>query len=504
MNQSILSLLLLLLGLQTVYGQAVQDQLPEFQLDKNEVEAQLRFIASDELMGRRTGSVGNNIAARFIASHLEALGYRSPKGADHYFQRINFAASHPPLEGSLQLGAKSFTLGKDLIILQGEKKVIKAEAVYADYGWVDEAGGRNDYQDLDVDGKVVVVLSGLPDSNDPTAVFAAMTTKRKLAAERGAVALIEVYTLSYPWKFFRNFFSRERIEPMDEPSPEGLIHAWIQAADKSEIEALKNEGNLSVELASGAGSFKSLASQNVIGVLEGTDAKLKNEYLLLTAHYDHVGTGKQGGGAFGPQDSIFNGARDNGMGVVALLAGAEALAKERPKRSVIILAVTAEEMGLLGSQYYAEHPLIPLEKTIFNLNTDGAGYNTTQGAGIIGWDRTGTNEWVEKGLAAFGLEVIPDPAKEQNLFDRSDNVSFARQGVPCLTFSPGFKAFDQALMKNYHQVSDEADTVDFTYLLKFAQSFAHTARLIANADERPEWVAGDKYEAKGKALYEGN
>ena len=291
---------------------------------------------------------------------------------------------------------------------------------------------------------------------------------------------------------------------MDEPSPEGLIHAWIQAADKSEIEALKNEGNLSVELASGAGSFKSLASQNVIGVLEGTDAKLKNEYLLLTAHYDHVGTGKQGGGAFGPQDSIFNGARDNGMGVVALLAGAEALAKERPKRSVIILAVTAEEMGLLGSQYYAEHPLIPLEKTIFNLNTDGAGYNTTQGAGIIGWDRTGTNEWVEKGLAAFGLEVIPDPAKEQNLFDRSDNVSFARQGVPCLTFSPGFKAFDQALMKNYHQVSDEADTVDFTYLLKFAQSFAHTARLIANADERPEWVAGDKYEAKGKTLYEGN
>ncbi|PHN05765.1 M20/M25/M40 family metallo-hydrolase [Flavilitoribacter nigricans] len=497
-------IVILIIGgaLQFSSAQSGKAQLPEFQLEKSDIEAQLRFIASDELMGRRTGSIGNNIAARFIAAELEALGYRSPEGADDYFQKINFAASRPPREGSLRLGDKDFALGEDLILLDGEKKTVKAPAVYAEYGWIDEAAGRNDYADLDVKGKVVIILSGLPDSNDPSEVFAAMSTKRKLAADRGAVALIEVYTLSYPWTFFRNYFSRERIEPSAGENKDGLIYAWIQVTDRSDIEALKNGKSLSVELESGNGTYKSMASQNVIGVLEGTDPKLKEEYILLTAHYDHVGTGRQGGGAFGPQDSIFNGARDNGIGVVAILGAAKALAKQRPKRSVIILAVTAEEIGLLGSQYYAAHPLIPLEKTIFNLNSDGAGYTNTEAAGIIGWDRTGTNKSVEQGLAAFGLEVIPEPAREQGLFDRSDNVSFAREGVPCLTFSPGFETFNQELMKNYHQVTDEADTVDFDYVQKFVQAFAHTARLIADADKRPVWVAGDKYEAAGKALYE--
>lgn len=499
MKNYLLSLLLILPFLETTYAQSGEEKLPELQLEKSKIEAQLRFIASDELRGRRTGSPGNDLAARYIASHLVAHGYRSPAGADNYFQKVNLETNRPPKEGSLQLGATSFTLGKDLILLKSKKKTINAPAIYAEYGWIDAAKGRNDYKDLDVVGKVVVVLSGLPDSNDPVKVLEAMSKKRKLAAERGALALIEVYTLTYPWKFFRNNFNRERIEFAEEGSTGDLIHAWIQATDKSEIEALKQGKSLSVNLVSGHTDLKRLESQNVIGVLEGSDPQLKNEYILLTAHYDHVGVGRQGGGAFGPQDSIFNGARDNGIGVVALLSAAEALAKERPKRSVIILAVTAEEMGLLGSQYYAEHPLIPLDKTIFNLNTDGAGYTNTELAAIIGWGRTGTNKWVEMGLAALGLEVIADP--EQGLFDRSDNVSFAKKGIPCLTISPGFESFNQELMKNYHQVSDEADTIDFDYVRKFAQAFAHTARLIANAEKRPMWVAGDKYEAAGKALY---
>lgn len=502
MKYYILGLLISLVGLNTLYAQSAKENLPEFQLKKAEIEAQLRFIASDELMGRRTGSPGNNIAARFIATHLNAYGYISPAGADNYFQKVNLASFRPPQEGSLKLGSNSFTLGDNLILLDGTEKTIHAPAVYANYGWIDEATGHDDYEDLDVSGKVVVTLSGLPDSDDPTEVFNAMSAKRKLAADHGAVALVEVYTLSYPWKFFRNYFGRKRIEFTDGPSTDGMIHAWIQATDKSEIESLKNGKALSVELSSSNSAFQSLASQNVIGVLEGSNPELKDEYLLITAHYDHVGTGRQGGGAYGPQDSIFNGARDNGIGIVALLGAAKALAEEQPKRSVIILAVTGEEMGLLGSRYYAEHPLIPLERTIFNLNTDGAGYNTTKAAAIIGWGRTGTNKWVEKGLAAFDLEVIPDPAKEQGLFDRSDNVSFAREGVPCLTFSPGFETFDRELMRNYHQVTDEADTVDFDYVQKFVQAFGYTARLIADADKRPEWVSGDKYEAAGKALYQ--
>lgn len=492
-------LLFFVFAFSTAYSQSEVQELPESQLSPFVMETQLRFIASDELMGRRTGETGNNIAARYIAAHLKAFGYTSPEGAENYFQPVNLASLRSPQSGGLTLDGTSYTLGEDLILLDGVEKEINTTAVFANYGWVDEASGSNDYQGLDVKGKVVVVLSGLPDNNEPNAVFNAMSTKRKLAAERGAVGLVEVYTLSYPWRFFKNYFGRERIEIAEAEKPDELIYAWIQAADKSGIEQLKARQGLPVQLKSGNSSFRSMASQNVIGIMEGTDPELKDEYILLTAHYDHVGTGSRGGS--GEQDTIFNGARDNGMGVVALLAAAESLAKQPPKRSVIILAVTGEEIGLLGSQYYAEHPLIPLEKTVFNINTDGAGYTVTDGLAVIGWDRTGTNKWVEMGSAKFGLEVITDPAKEQNLFDRSDNVSFARKGIPCVTISPGFKTFNQELMQFYHQVTDEADSVDYSYLEKYAKAFAHTARLIANGEQRPVWVAGDKYEEAGKELY---
>ncbi|MCB0630098.1 MAG: M20/M25/M40 family metallo-hydrolase [Saprospiraceae bacterium] len=475
--------------------------LPEFAIDRSQVESQLRYLASDELKGRRTGSEGNNIAAKYIADRLQELGYTSPEGADQYFQKIPFVAKRPPKTGSLKLGDLTFTQGKDLIMLDGVEKTLETIAVFAGYGWVDETSGRDDYKGLNVEGKVVIVLSGKPESSDPSDVFNAMGTKRKLAAERGAAALVEVYTLSYPWQFFSRYFGRERIEP-GEVNQDEMLYAWIQGADKKAIADLRAGHPVQAEFTSGASNNQNMASQNVIGVLEGSDPELKEEYMLLTAHYDHVGTGKQGGGAYGPRDSIFNGARDNAMGVVALLTAAEALAKDPPKRSVIILAVTAEEIGLLGSQYYADHPLIPLEKTIFNINTDGAGFNITDGVALIGWNRTGTDKWVEMGLNPFGLEVIPEPAREQNLFDRSDNVSFARKGVPCLTFSPGFREFDRELMQYYHQVTDEADSMDFDYVLKFCRAFAYTSRLIADSDIRPMWVKGDKYEAAGKMLYQ--
>lgn len=500
--KKLLILVLLLRWVVPTTAQSTTTQLPEFDIEKAQVESQLRFLAADELKGRRTGSEGNNIAARYIAAQLQSLGYASPEGADHYFQKIPFIAKRPPQTGLLKIGDLSFTQGENLIMLEGVEKTLETTAIFAGHGWVDEQNGQDDYEGLDVEGKVVVVLSGKPGSTDPAEVFSAMATKRRLATERGAAALVEVYTLSYPWQFFSRFFTRERIEP-GEINDDELLYAWIQGADQPAIAELKNGKTFEVSFESSAAHHESLASQNVIGVLEGSDPKLKEEYVLITAHYDHVGTGKQGGGAYGPQDSIFNGARDNGMGVVALLTAAEAFAKKPPKRSVIILAVTAEEIGLLGSNYYAENPLIPLEKTIFNVNTDGAGYNTTDAVGLIGWNRTGTDEHVKKGADAFGLEVIPDPAKEQNLFDRSDNVSFARLGVPCFTFSPGFKDFNAELMKNYHQVTDEADTVDFDYLLQYCRAFSYTARLIANDTARPMWKKGDKYEEVGKELYGG-
>ena len=151
--------------------------------------------------------------------------------------------------------------------------------------------------------------------------------------------------------------------------------------------------------------------------------------------------------AYQPSDSIFNGARDNAMGVTAILEAAKALSQQRPNRSVLVLAFTGEEIGLLGSKYYAEHPLVPLKQTIFDLDTDGAGYSDTTIVSVIGLERTGAKAEIEAGAKAFGLGVFAEPAPEQGLFDRSDNVNFAIKGVPAPDFSPGFKAFDQEIAK---------------------------------------------------------
>jgi Zn-dependent M28 family amino/carboxypeptidase len=186
---------------------------------------------------------------------------------------------------------------------------------------------------------------------------------------------------------------------------------------------------------------------------------------------------------------------------VALLVAAKALSQQPPKRSVMVLALTGEEVGLLGSRYYAENPLVPLKQTIFDLNIDGAGYNDTTIVSVIGLERTGAKAEIEAGARAFGLNVFAEPAPEQGLFDRSDNVSFAAKGVPAPTFSPGFKAFDAEIAKYYHQAIDNPESLDFSYVHKFCQAYAHTARLIANRSTRPFWIAGDKYEAVGKELY---
>ncbi len=158
-------------------------------------------------------------------------------------------------------------------------------------------------------------------------------------------------------------------------------------------------------------------------------------------------------------------------------------------------------MGLLGSQWYAENPLIPLEKTIFNFNTDGAGYDDITGISLIGANRTGIDPQVEAAASAFGKKVINDPAPEQGLFDRSDNVSFAAKGVPALSFSPGITGFSDELFKYYHQVTDNPETINMAYLKEYCQAFTLAARLIANRDTRPYWVDGDKYREAGDKLY---
>lgn len=483
-----------------LYGQSI---FPELDITQQEVEKHLRFLASDELQGRRTGELGNTIAARYIATQLEVAGVEQVEGTDSYFQDVPLREVTPIQKASLKWKKMTFMQGKELLMLLGKSSSLKANMVFANYGWVDEEKGIDDYEGLDVKGKIVVTIIGQADNQTPTGFFRSGPKKRVWAKERGAVGLIELFYQKQYWGFAKNYFARSRVELIPkEVKEEDFTYGWLNPGKTGFDKALKNGRSVKVTLQTGASKIASIDSKNVIGVIEGSDPELKKEYVLLTAHFDHVGTGENGGGAFTEQDSIFNGARDNGIGTVALISAAKALSKRRPKRSVIMLAVTGEEMGLLGSRYYSENPLIPLNETIYNLNCDGAGYNDTNLVTVIGWGRTGADEQIEKGVTAVGLQVKEDPAPEQGLFDRSDNVNFASKGIPAPTFSPGFTGFDSALMQYYHQVKDNPDSVDYAYLLKFCQAFAHTARLVADRATRPFWVAGDKYEEAGKELYQ--
>lgn len=242
---------------------------------------------------------------------------------------------------------------------------------------------------------------------------------------------------------------------------------------------------------------RTVESQNVIGIIEGTDPDLKDEYIIYSAHYDHVGTQKPNI----ENDSIYNGARDNAVGTTTVLSMAKNLAKYPTKRSALFILFTGEEKGLLGSRYYVENPVLPLKQMVYCFNSDNAGYNDTSVATIVGLSRTTVSQHIIASAAEFDIKAIDTPSGAESLFDRSDNVSFAKKGIPAPTFSLGFTSFSGDVLKYYHQPADEANSLDYDYLLKFFQSYVLAGRKIANDPKTPFWVEGDKYEAAGKVLY---
>ncbi|MEZ4901071.1 MAG: M28 family peptidase [Spirosomataceae bacterium] len=467
-------------------------KLPEANITKAEVEMQMRFIASDELQGRRTGEQGNLVAARFVAEQFRMLGVKPAPAQADFLQPVPFVIQKIAKIGKLIVGTDTLQVGKEMVILGSNAVHFTTDLVFVNYGLPE------DYT-TDVKGKIVVAQVGTPESKTPQEIFAASNDKRKLATEKGATLLIELFTAQIPWSFAARYFGNEKIS-LDNGLGSAIPHVWVNGQQKKNVDLLKN-GVTSATFQTTGREQIAVLSNNVVGVVEGTDPILKNEYIVVSAHLDHVGMGKKGGSTYTATDSIFNGARDNAFGTVAMLTAAKTLALKPAKRSIVLIGYTGEEVGLLGSKYYAEHPLVPLKQCVFNLNTDGAGYSDKTIVSVIGLDRTNCKPEIETACKAFGLGVFADPAPEQGLFDRSDNVSLAAKGVPAPDFSPGFKSFDGEIAKYYHQATDNPETIDFDYLLKFCQSFAYSARLIANKPITPYWIAGDKYEPAAQALY---
>ena len=498
MKNTIASLSVTLLFLVPALAQK-KTALPEFTLQKAELETHMRFLASDELMGRRTGEQGNLVAARYVAEQFRRHGLVPAPGQSSYMQAVPLEKMGALQKGTLYVGNDTLHSEKEWILMSGQATDLKAPLVYAGFGMEDAAKGWDDYKGLDVKGKIVLVQSGSPDATTPSEIISVSNEKRKIAAQKGALAVIELFKAPIPWNFVTKYFSGDRIALAVEGTPVTLPHAWVNGQEAKYTKLLR--AATEVHFQTEGRAVQTVNGYNVVAYIEGADAKLKDEYVLLSAHYDHVGVGKQGGQPYTPEDSIFNGARDNAFGTVSLLASAEALAQNPPKRSVLLVALTGEEVGLLGSKFYASHPLLPLKNCIFNLNTDGAGYNDTSILSVIGLDRTGARAEIEVASKAFELDVVADPAPEQGLFDRSDNVSFAMKGIPAPTMTPGFRTFDADLMKNYHQASDNPESIDFNYLLKFCQAYAYASRLIADRSQAPQWIKGDKYEEAAKKLY---
>lgn len=492
----------LLLSLLALIATSINAQkykkVPEAKFSVAQPNAHLRFLASDALLGRKTGEQGNNVAARYIAEQFRKFGVK-PANGDSYFQKVPFEKAAPSTLGIISTDESTLNVGEDFVVMSGGGVGLSNNAVvHVGYGWVDEATGYDDYKGINVKDKVVIAQVGTPDSKTPQEVFGAMAAKRKFATDHGAAAFIEIYNLQIPWKTVVNFFGKPSLR-LKEKESEGksMLHLWVNAEPGK---ALAKSKISELDLNVGEKQSQSVMSQNVVGIIEGTDPVLKNEYLVLTAHFDHIGYGSESGRVTA-EDSIFNGARDNAFGTTAVLTAAEALSLKPAKRSILLIAYTGEEIGLLGSKYYSENPLIPLEKCVFNLNCDGAGYDTKEKVSVIGLNRTSAEKHIVKAAATLGLAAGDDPAPEQGLFDRSDNVSLAKMGIPSPNYAPGMTSFSEEIYKYYHQVTDNPENIDPAYLLKYCQSYTYAARLIANDETKPTWVSGDKYEKAYNELY---
>lgn len=453
--------------------------------------APLRFLASDELMGRATVRPEIHVAARYISEQFRTFGLKEVSGTTDYFQLFELKFMTPGLQGNLTIGNKTFQFGKDLVQASGTVGTVTGQVVFANFG------KAADLENLDVKGKIVVTNMGESDASPATGGFRFRAEKLRLLQEKGAIALVERYRHPVAeWNEIIEGFKHDRMKfPQDDILPAFLVHD-----PEKQLNGMIQPGTTASINAPGY-RVKAIPAKNVMGWIEGTDPKLKDQYIILSAHYDHVGVDNTPRMEEGKLDSIYNGARDNAVGTTAVINAARYFSMNRPKRSILFIAYTGEEMGLLGSQHFAANPTVPLNKVVYNLNIDNASYNDTGRVTVIGFGRTSADEEIKKACATFGLKALADPAPEQNLFDRSDNVSLAAKGVPAPTFSLGIKAFDETITNRYHQLSDEVGNMDLNYVMKYMKSFILAAKYIADNPVQPTWKKGDKYESAWNQLY---
>ncbi|MFN7798103.1 M28 family peptidase [Gemmatimonas sp.] len=479
----------------------------------------VQVLAHDSLKGRDTGSPGHESAVRYIARQFEAAGLK-PGGTDGWLQRVEFV--------EVKLDAERVTLamrpatgswvplavGRDLRLApRPSTGDIEAPLVFAGYGLSLPQAGVDDLVGLDVKGKIVVHVNAVP--KGLSAALQAHGTRSRWTAmqQAGAVGIIAIGAGGV-WNdaggaggvavaladTMLDDTRGQRLNATANPALASRLFVGTALVWDS-IVALVRRGDklptaaLNVTLRATLPTVRrTLSSPNVVGVLPGTDATLRNEIVVYTAHTDHTGTFK---GPVLTGDSIFNGAMDNASGAATLIETARLVAKRGGnKRTLAFVGVTAEERGLLGSRYFAAHPSLRNGMVVANLNTDMfLPLIPLTGVFAYGYEESDLADDLDAVTKARGLEVLPDPEPEQNRFVRSDQYSFIRRGIPALAFKVGYrtgtpeeKTWQAWVRDHYHKLSDDiTQPVDFAAAAGFNEMYADLALRVANRAKRPAW-----------------
>ena len=527
-------------------------QLPPIDIDA--VLRHTKTLSSDQFEGRAPGSKGEDLTVNFIVDTFKRSGLKPGNTDGTYIQKV-------PLVGITGAEAKPLTIAKG-----GKKQTLKwkdelvawtkhvadgasldnSEMVFAGYGVDAPEYNWNDFKDVDVKGKTIVVFVNDPQVPDPSdaskldpktfngeamTYYGRWTYKFEEGAKRGAAGVLIVHETApagYPFSVVQgNLGERFDLVTPDKNMGRSAIEGWVSldAAKKifamagQDFDELKKQAitrdfkpvplGLTASMAV-KNTMRTLDSRNVLARFEGSDPQLKNEYIVYTAHWDHLGIGDPVNG-----DKIYNGALDNASGVATLLEIARAFtqAQPPPKRSILFVMVTAEEQGLLGSQYYSVTPVYPLAKTLANINLDGVNqWGRTRDITVIGLGASDLDDYLRDAAGEQGRTLRPDPESEKGFYYRSDHFNFAKQGVPALYTDTGVdfvgkppeyskQKRDEYTNKDYHQPSDEVKPDwDLSGAREDAQLLLAVGYRVAQAEKYPEWKPGNEFKAKRDAM----
>lgn len=519
------------------------------QVNENALRAHIKFLSDDLLEGRGPGARGGELAAKYIAAQFEALGLKGAGERGSFFQPVSLFGVKINPDTTLTIlprgssDQENFNFATDFVAFTGAQTAkvdVDAELVFVGYGidapeqrWNDYKGDAADYRN-----KILVMLV-----NDPPATaaepnlfggraltyYGRWTYKYEEAARRGAAGVILLHTdesAGYPWSVVRTSNGSWRFDLARESgsrTPFLQMRSWMTDAAarrmlrlvNQDLDALRRQAatrdfrpvNLNLRAVINLNSeTKRVESSNVAATLAGRDARLRDEYVIYTAHWDHLGIGEPNAKG----DRIYNGAVDNASGIASLIEIARILTElppaQRPRRSILFLLPTAEEQGLLGAEWYAQRPLVPLSKTAANVNIDSMNIlGLTRDFVALGAERSSLQAIVEAVARERRLTTSPDPRPEQGSFYRSDHFPFAKAGVPAVSLKEGkdfvgrpkgwgeekFRAYNTA---HYHQPSDEyRDDWDLRGMAQEAEIALAIGRRIADANEMPRFNPEDEF-----------